>query len=557
MPAGRETHRLQRPATAALAVLGSAWYLLLMNRGINMPDEGVQMLYGYQVSAGMVTYRDYFVPVAPLGFMIQALLIKIFGAQLMVGRAYVAFQGAISLALCARLSARRIRFPFSLVPPLLFIPFTVALGGFPTYNLDAAFFLFLCLYFADGFVEDRSDWRIFVAAFLGACSAAAKQNMLLAALPLVALALWFARGGEKAGLRRSMLAAASGFAAPPAILFIRFARARALGEAWACLTSVGGMKREMLLGYLPPALGILALGVGSAGLLVWLSRKASAQQGGAVVSKVQWLWPASVAAGLAGLLMGFPPYEIFLLSVIAVSLLVFVRPGPGDSRDNWTLIRAHGLLLFAATIISGMDLGHILIASAGAALPAGLLLQKVFDDGWPRTIRAASLMSLAAVFFVGIYLDLAVPHLEYTQGPRWRATEPVEAARARGVRAAPEKAGAIADTVEWIESNTEPGEKIFVYPWDLLLYFLSDRMPATYDTFLYYEIFDQAILNRVLSDLESARPGVAVVLMEDGRMKHFAPTPRARAMEGYLRSNYREGPSFGQYKILLRVESGP
>jgi hypothetical protein len=144
--------------------------------------------------------------------------------------------------------------------------------------------------------------------------------------------------------------------------------------------------------------------------------------------------------------------------------------------------------------------------------------------------------------------------MAHTQGPRWKDTSPVNISVLAGMRTSPEQARVLEDTVDWIKQNSKPGEKIFVYPWDILLYYFSDRLPATYDTFLYFEIFNRPILIRVLRDLEKNKPRIAVVLMEGDKIQHKALAGEATAMEAYLRAHYAPGPRFGYYQIMLRKQ---
>ena len=97
-------------------------------------------------------------------------------------------------------------------------------------------------------------------------------------------------------------------------------------------------------------------------------------------------------------------------------------------------------------------------------------------------------------------------------------------------------------------------------PWtedatDLLLYAFSDRMPATYDTFLYYEIFDAGIMARVLGDLETNRPEVVVIRMQGDAIDHRALGPQAQAMTDYLVENYEPAGRFGDYLVAKRKEN--
>jgi len=528
---------------AAVTAAAALWFFGLANRGINMADEGVQVMYGWLVANGQVTYRDYFVPVAPLGFIIQAVIIKIFGFHLIAGRIYAALQGVAIVLAALRIGGRRLEFPFSLVPAVLLIPYSVSLGSFPHYNVDAAFFLFMGLMVLDGWMDRPGSARAFLFGMFFALAVASKHSTVAVALPVAALAFLVAPGkgdGRKTG--RDMITASLGFILPLSLLFIRFAAAHALTEAWSCLTGVGGMKKMLYYHVLPPALAALFGSLVLVRLVVFAGRK----------------WPAAAAPLWGALLAGaalvvyLVPPEMsgpLVLGAVALSLILFVKPD--EEYWQWSVIRAFGLLFFLATAITGFDLAHLLMASAAAVLPAGLLVRNVITKSG-KGLRAVMSAGLILAVAAGIWLDLDLPHLRHTQGPRWQATAPVRVEGLELMRASPQRADEIELAVRWIDTNTEPDETIFVYPWDLLLYPLADRMPATYDTFLYFEIFDPKIARRVVSDLENTKPPVAIIREEDGKIKHVALTGEAGLITGYIENNYETAVRFGDYRIMTR-----
>ncbi|MFO8058183.1 MAG: hypothetical protein R6V10_12880 [bacterium] len=532
----------QRALFAAVLVAGLAWLLLLCNRGINMADEGVQVLYGYQVAGGAVTYLDYFVPVAPLGFLIQAGLTKLFGFHLIIGRLFAVLQGVFILLMALDLGRRYLRFPFSLAPGVLYIFFGAALGGFPHYNLDAAFFLFAGFYLSCLHMEKGSNWIIFAAGLLASCAACSKQSMAIPAAVVVALSVWMGRSKGR-GLLRPALAGSFGLALPALLLFTRYATAHALEEAWSCLFGLMGMKRVVLFHILPPAAGVVFV---SLVLVYTIIRTTKARP------FIASLLLALSAAGAAVLILSLPgPFpETYVCALIALSLLLFTSPGK-EHREFWRLARVTWALFFIFSVLSGLDLAHVLVASAGAPLLAGLFVQNSWEQGG-RSLRSMGAVLLVVAMGVGAYLNLALPHISVLMQPRWESTARIDLDGLELIRAPPDKAREIERTVNWIKGHSAKDDKIFVYPWDLLLYVFSDRMPATYDTFFYFEIFDQKIAERVVKDLEREKPEIAVVSMTGDRFRHQAFAGQAGMIEGYLKSRYKKVVRFGDYQIMER-----
>ncbi len=541
----RRLMKLNRQKAYFALVLGIAlaWMLALCNRGINMADEGVQVLYGYQIAHGAITYLDYYVPVAPLGFMIQSGLIKLFGFHLIVGRLYAVLQGLLLVAMALDLGRRYLKFPASLVPGVLYVFFGAAMGGFPHYNLDAGFFMFAAFYVACIYTEKQRPSLVFAAALLASFAACSKQSMAVTAAVVVSIAVFTAHEkGRK--LLPPLLAGAVGLALPVVLLFVRLARSHALEEAGSALFGLVGMKRVVLFRILPPAAALILLSLAAVYILVRLGRRKPAL--------VPWLFFAAAAGAAIFMALAPGPYpESFVCALIALSLLVFVRPE--DNRGFWMLARVTWLLFFIFSALSGLDLSHLLLAAAGAPLFFGLLVQKYWKASGPALLRHTVSALLVMAVGVGAYMNLAVPHMRYLMHPRWQATAKIDLPGLELIRAPPGKARQIENTANWIKTHTGKEERIFVYPWDLLLYVFADRMPATYDTFLYFEIFDKSTAERVVRDLERKKPKVAVVAMEDERFRHQAFAGQAGMIEGYLRSRYKKAARFGDYQLMVRV----
>jgi len=521
--------------------LALVWLLALSNRGINMADEGVQVLYGHQIANGAITYLDYYVPVAPLGFLIQAALIKLFGFHLIIGRLYAVLQGMLIVAMALDLGRRYLRSPFSLAPGLLYVFFGAALAGFPHYNMDAAFFMLGSFYFACLYMEKGGLGLAFATGLLGSLSVCSKQSMAMTAFVLVALSVYMAhRRGRK--LIRPAVAGLSGLALPVVLLFVRYARHHALEEAGAALFGLVGMKRVVLFHIIPPAAGIILASL----VLIYIAIRAS--------GRWREAWPVMLCGGaLAALLIiALAPGNFsapLVCAVAALSLLVFVSPD--KDHHFWTLARVVWGLFFVFSALSGLDLAHVLIAVAGAPFMMGLFLQKSSEKG-EAGLRYAAAGIFVLILGLGAYADIAVPHIKYLMEPRWRATSKIDLAGLECIRVPPHKAREIEKTVKWIKEHSAEEEKIFVYPWDLLLYVFADRMPATYDTFLYFEIFDRRTAERVVRDLEKEKPAIAVVAMEGDRVRHQAFAGQAGMIEGYLKSRYDKAVRFGDYRIMVR-----
>lgn len=546
-----EESKKAKKIEALIVITAAAWSILLCVLGINPVDGAVQMFYGYMISKGLVAYRDFFLPIPPLPYLIQAGMIKIFGLHLITAQLWAALQGLVAVMVALRICRRHLEYPFFLIPAVLYIPYSISLGGFPHYNADSWFYLLICLALLDEYLHRQKRSMIFGAGLFASFAILSKHSMIPVVFFLVLTALLMRVDKKRPRKILADLAGVGlGIFLPVLVLFIRYAHAHALEEVWANLTGMSDMKRLVLVSFLPRAVIVLGLGLALVRIIMEISRRRPRLAGA--------LWGAAIS-GCVVFIITVPVLVsgTLALCVVVVSLFIFVRPGPGQDHKSWMLIRACGLLFFVFNVLSGMDLAHLLIASAGAVFPAGLLFQNLWHESRQErgiiSTRAVALIGLLLVLVFGVWLDLAIPHLSFVQQPKYKSTSKVRLKGLEFMRASGEQAHELEATVKWIVEHSAPEDKIFVYPWDLLIYVLSERLPATYHTYFYYEIFDHKTLGRLIADLEKNRPGIIVLRIKGDRIDHVALAGEATAIESYIKRHYESAARFGTYKIMTRT----
>ncbi len=551
---GPADSKLRPGAGTIVAILAAAdvWFLLLFNRGINMPDEGWYLLQGYEIARGRVPYLDLHAHMTPLGFFIQAALIKTFGFHVITGRVFAVLEGMAIILIALDIGRRTLSYPYSLVPALFYIPYSVALGIFPHYNLDSSFFLLVSLAFYIRYMDDRKARLLFLGGLFGGMAAMTKQTLGLpaAALPAITLFLTRGPGGTRDLVRRSFLPIL-GLALPAFILLVYLALNGALSEAAYCLGGIASLKKFFLLTVFIPAALLLVAGVScvyAATRIIswsrspWYAAPLLFALGALIFLIAGQAWPWQVTA----------PY---LAALVSTSFIFLTRTEKGEPNERWILLRTYAGLLFAVSLLSSVDLGHVLIGSSGFVFFAGLFLRRLSRDESGRGFHKMGLVLLSALFLAGIWLDLSTPYMSYAMGPKWRQTEKVDYPGLELIRVSPEEALELKGALDWIDANAAPDDGIFVYPWDLALYPLAGRSPATYYLFFNYEVFNQRILMETIADLEEKKPKVAVLRVEGEHIKRVAFEPQAKAMEGYLFAAYEEAARFGSIKIMVRKGS--
>jgi hypothetical protein len=544
---------------AAMIAAAAVWFGLIAVAGIDATDEGWYVVQGYELSRGHITFRDVYANVAPLGFFIQAAFIELFGVHLLSGRICTIIEGVITVLIAFRLGRRHLRFPFSLVPGFLYLTYSVSLGAVTSYNLDAGVFLAVSLWLLDEHLARPRRGLMFAGALFGAAAVLTKQSFVLPAggMLVITLALRKAQASWRE-LGPETAAAVLGLMLPAAPLLVFFAHHHALEEAYANLAGFPGMKKFHFLVDLPRALLLLAAGLLVVRLLIWLTRGLPSlfPRAAGVLPAAVWL----LAAGGAGLVASRLPGLVtasYGYALLTVSLLLFVHPAPGTAKPGWTLIRGYGLLNFFNLTLANLDLGHILMGATGFVYPAGMLLQDLrrhpAGDA-RRPLWWIALAGLVLTWSAGLYLDTAVPFLSTFQGPKWTATAGSTLPGLEGIRMGPARAAELEQTVKWIQAHSGPEERIFVYPWDMVLYPLSHRSPATYYLVFYYELTNAKVTQRTIAELETRRPRVAVARMDGNQLLRVAFAPEARVLEAYLGTNYRPVERFGDFQVMLRKD---
>lgn len=543
--------RIHRRAELLVLAAAAVWFALLCNRGLTTVDEGVQVNYAWQLAQGRMIYRDFHAHTTPLTFLTLAALFRLFGFHLIVGRIWLVAQGLAGVMMMLRLGRRRLSYPFSLLPAVLCIPYSVTMTSFPTYNFDSMFYLVLGLVcFDKGLDRPQAVW-FFAGGLGGSLAAATKHPMALPALALTAASLWvlIRRGDERGKVIRCALAAAAGIMVPALALGAWLLATGAVPGFRDCMTQFIGYRRAVVLNYVLPGTAVIVLGTAA----MWAAQRLGRRFPRAEAP----LWATIVIAALA--LPAVTPWPVsapLVAGILLLSLIVLAAPAPED-RDPWLPVQVLGLGRLLAETVSNVDLAHMLNSGPGAMLPMGLLLDKLWRGrpGGGNWLRRTAAAGFVALMLYGFWMDMKLEDLYYRTGPRWRATAPLPVRGAEGIRTWPGQAQELAAVVNWVQANTASEDRIFVYPWDVMLYPLCNRLPATYTTFIFYDSVNAKVIARVLDDLERFRPPAIIVRMNGSAVDHHVGPKLSAMIDAYLAEHYRNGPRFGDFQIMVRTSS--
>jgi hypothetical protein len=119
-----------------------------------------------------------------------------------------------------------------------------------------------------------------------------------------------------------------------------------------------------------------------------------------------------------------------------------------------------------------------------------------------------------------------------------------------GVLVADAQATTLQAVVGSVQSNTAPGEPIFVYPSSPLLYVMADRPNPTRFAHLYPGAASSDELERVIAILNQTP--VRVVVVSYAAISFWGPPAENEPLEAYLSHNYSQRARFREYRVFVR-----
>ena len=211
---------------ALLLFIGSCLYLrLFYNYTILNADEGIVLQGAQRILQGEVLYRDFFSFFTPGSYYWMALLFKIFGSSILVGRGALIFYGGMFSAL-SYLIARRVCARWSALLVAFFVTLTCLPHRFLIlHNWDSTLWAYLALYCAVWLTQRPHLVWTFAMGFFAALTCLFEQSKgagLVLGLGLGFLILNWSGRDWRVWTRRRVMTALGGFAGPFFLTFLYF-----------------------------------------------------------------------------------------------------------------------------------------------------------------------------------------------------------------------------------------------------------------------------------------------------------------------------------------------
>lgn len=507
-------------AISLLIFAASVAYFSLLFRHVRFHfDEGMALQGAQRILHGQVLYRDFFSFYTPGSYYWLALLFKVFGSSIVVGRAALMVYGGV-LSVLTYLLARRVCSPWNALFAVLPTAFVALPGWFLIiHSWDSTLWALLALYCAVRFLERRVWTWAFAMSSLVAATCLVEQSKgggLVLGLCAGFLVLLAGEGLSGWGGKRAIVAVLVGFAIPIVATLVYF--------------GAHGALRPMVVDLMWP--------------FHHYAGPSRAFYGDVEIPFAELLRDSLGWRAFAVLVMS-PLFIVSSLPIFAAGALLYWSFTFGKARKR-TRSSAYYVLISAA--LSGLLLSTL---ATGRPDATHIMLQAPLFCvvlGWMA--EAARSPFLKAVKTVGVSYTLvalgalAVPALIVPLAANYKVET-----RGGTVRTMPDAAEALA----YIQNQVTPGEKILVYPYQPLYYYLTGTFSVSRYERLLTGTYTASQFEEMAQELRASQPRVVLF---DPTFSDFVlricPNVPIQALAAddpvadYLFSRYRPCRSFGE-----------
>lgn len=413
-------------------------------------DEGIVLQGAQRVLSGQVPYRDFFSFITPGSFFGMAVLFKVFGNSILVGRTVLLIYGGL-FSVVTYLLARRVcsRWQAIFAAYLLLVtclPYRFVI----LHNWDSTMWAYLALYCTVGLLQ-RPHWLwSFGAGTFAAFTVLCEQSKgagIVVGIGVGLIIIWRSQPEGNFWTRWSLASMLGGFALPFVLTAAYFASRH-------CLTT-------MLEDWFWP--------------LRHYSAVNRLPYGYQTISPEDWeglFINASWGQRLFYLLLTSPCFLVPVLPTLALGILVFHsrrlwrKKPPGMASRYYIILSAAVVGLVLSTLATGRpDLTHIMyIAPPLFVVLAWTVSGHVTRSTVLDTLKPV-LQIYLLIFFTGFGMLLF-------WGPR---NAHLRLSTRRGTLKA-----CFSDSVlPYIQANVTVGDKILIYPYQPLYYYLSGTFSPT------------------------------------------------------------------------------
>jgi hypothetical protein len=462
-----------------LAVFGiTVLYLLpLVRFTVLNADEGITLQGAQRILHGQVLYRDFFGFYTPGSYYWDALVSRVFRNSVIAQRLVLIFEGAILSSLSYLLIRRTCSRAISFSTALLVCAASLPLCFYVQHSWDSSVLASMSVFVAVRLVEKVSPLRCFQLGCMVSLTTLFEQSRgagLLLGLGLAFAFLLFHRRKAAFQMNSKMIRSFSlGLAAPLALTLLYFGFK---GTAWIMIHDWFwplhhyAITNRLPYGYIPFAIGqyeeILSSG---------------------------WAWR------LFYIFVGSSLFLVCALPLFGIGILSRVNFRRSEMRHKQVPLLMITFLiigLWISVVIGRRDYQHFVYLFPLSAIFLAWILDGVVVPKSFRVLR----MTLGAWAFISLPL-ISFSMLLAANG----APDQIHARRGTLSTSGRD------DVIPYIEAHRNPGDQLFVYPYQPLYYYLTATTNPTRFDYIQPGLHSHSQVESAIQDLR-ANPGAPVLL---------------------------------------------
>lgn len=573
---------------------------------INDSDEGYILTASMRILHGELPYKDFFLHTPPVSYYAMAALFRIFGQQLIVARVATVVIGLLISILLYLISLKIMTRKAALISPLIFMFWGTAHASYPSFAWFGLLFALISLYLFILSLEREHFWYIFGAGFFIGMSFLSKQNIGTCTLIVFILFLLVDRllsayfGIKKASniaLIKNLILLISSFVIPVIITVYLFYLKGALPDFikyvfWVAAKS--GISRRLILPFhsirLPQLIIFtiymlifyVAVKNRNRAKIANLSMFLGAIFIFLIIFAVIWerrlmYFNYSLDHIKAGAVFGFfnllvlvcdVTIVLFFIKIKDISATIYIR------RKKVLLLAIFALLYAWAGLFISRDLLHHIfsfpptfIVIAYVFYQAKLYIWKkarhFYKDREKSEVFARFPLNCVVIFpiiyflLLGFATNINNEVFRDSEPPLYKMSVPVRLERSKYILADPESARDITGLVNFLSNAATQNEKIFyTYSQDGEIYFLANRVPASFFHFIHGDTVKPSDQGRIIDDIIKNK--TRFIFMTTERFNNSAKLcdPKYNSntynIEKYIHDNYKLQKEFGKFVVLKR-----
>lgn len=488
--------------------LASLFFLCLQlpvfNLGISYRDEGFFSYNAVRINKGEIPYRDFFLTTTPGTYYINALLFKIFGNKLIIGRLLYLFLCLFIIFLADKIFRLKKEwnywYLFSLTMALVWP------GGFAFYNTEAILSAIVAFFFLKKGL-DQEDYLNFVFSGLAAAACFFFKQTIGAFTGISFLIIIFLekRTGFRSQLKKALIFTVA--AAFPVFCYLVYLFFNGALPSFFYYTAVFAKTvkahRQPFLTQRLVFIPILLL------FFKFLFNPKIKTKNKAILIvfalftflMVYLFFLPSRMHALINHLRDPLFYFYSLAFFFPLIILAFPFKNKKNSRDL-KIYSIVSLGIFLALGSSGYEIGAI------KTLTVFFIPLFILSDIFPKML--VSLFIVSYTFFVFTNPFSAKTKI-FGVYPKISLTESLSLPQTKYIKISPEEKKDLTEVISYVKSHTQEKDKIFCFPYCPMMFVLAERENISYYSMFYFETFLAKDQTFVISEIKNHGPSLILV----------------------------------------------